>query len=94
MGYRAAGSMMSLLIGCGVGALILILTALTASRPAFAYRTLGIVALGLTGFWIYRGITVYQDGKSVLLPAMNGALSIGVFAILGLAHLAAQKRSP
>lgn len=91
-GFATAGSTMSLVAGVGAGIAILVLTALTFSFPAMAYRSLGGVCLLLAAFWAYR-ITVLQgEGKSPGMALGNLGLALVVLGCLAFAHFAAQKK--
>ncbi len=89
IGYAAAGSIWSLVTGLVAGDLIILLTYLTKTKPAMAYRTLGIVVLALAGFWAYRIYEVLGQSKSPMMAIGNLALAIIVFGMLGYSHFAA-----
>lgn len=92
--YQKYQSSASLMAGVGAGVIVLVLTGLTFRFPAMAYRLLGVVALAMAGFWGYRLYGVAQDGGKTMMPMMNLALAVVIFACLGLAHMAAvRKRS-
>ncbi|MBS1704935.1 MAG: hypothetical protein JST40_03610 [Armatimonadetes bacterium] len=88
MGFLVAKSQNSLITGLLAGIVVILLTLQTKDKPAFAYRTLGIVVLALIGFWIYR-ITEVAGSGSIMMPMMNLVLGIGVLGALGYSHLAA-----
>lgn len=91
MGLVMGKSVMSLVVG-GIAGLVLIGLALaTRTQPAFAWRTLGLVTLGLLGFWIYRFNEVSQAGKSTTMPMMNIALAALVMALLAYGHFSKTK---
>lgn len=86
-------SLTSLVVG-GLAGLSLVACAVIAkSNPGLAYRTAGVVTLGLTGFWVYRIATLAQQGKSVGMAGGNLVLAVAVLAVLGLGHMAARRRS-
>lgn len=86
-----SGSALSLIVGGTFGLLVLILTAQTRTKPAMAYRALGVAVLGLICFWIYRINAVSADGKSIMIPLMNLLFSVGVFGAMAYSHFAAIK---
>ena len=85
------GSMLSLVVGVSFGLLVLILTSQTRTKPAMAYRALGVAVLGLIGFWVYRMTAVSAEGKSIMVPLMNFLFSLGVFGAMAYSHFAAIK---
>ncbi len=91
MGFVMGKSPMSLVVG-GLSGLTLIGLALqTAKNPAMAWRTIGILTLGLLGFWVYRLMGVLEAGKSPMMPGMNIALSALVFGLLAYGHFSGAK---
>lgn len=91
MGYRMAGSAMSLIVGGLSGLAIMALTAQTSSKPAFAYRALALVVVALAGFWAYRLVTVMGQGKSPVQAIIYLVLALAVFAYMGSAHMKATR---
>lgn len=89
IGFVVGKSPWSLAIGATFGVLVLLLTSMTKSKPAMAYRTLGVLSIALLGFWIFRINEVMGQGKSPGMAIMNAALSLVVFALLGISHMMA-----
>lgn len=92
MGYRMAGSTMSLIVGGGAGLAILFLTSKTNSNPGFAYRSLAVIVLALAGFWLYRIFEVRNLGKSPAQAIVYLVLALAVFAYMGAGHMMATRR--
>ncbi len=87
IGFLKANSIWSLVVGGIAGLLLIGCAVATSTRPGLAYRSAGVLALGLLIFWAYRFSEVIGQGKSPMMAAMNLALSAGVIALLGYAHL-------
>lgn len=87
MAYSMVGSQMSLIIG-GIAGLLCIASAFIArNNPATGYRLAGMLSLTLAIFWAYR---ITQVDKK-MMPMMNLALAVIVFAVLGYSHMSAIK---
>ncbi len=91
MGFAMAKSVVSLGIGTVAGALILILARLTATKPAIAYRSLGMVVLCLVGFWGYQVSQPHEKSSAMVRAVVFLALGLYVLGSLANAHFAAQK---
>lgn len=92
IGLVAAKSPMSLVAGGGAGLLLLACWALAKDKPGLAFRTAGVLTLGLIAFWVFRFTEVQAGGKSVMMPIMNLALGVAVLGFLTASHFAAQRR--
>lgn len=92
IGFVVGKSIWSAVVGVPAGILILWLTMQTTTKPAMAYRSLGVVSVLLAGFWVFRLIEVSSQGKSPMMAILNLALSLGVFASLGYAHMASTRK--
>ncbi|MGE3127544.1 MAG: hypothetical protein AB7F50_10610 [Fimbriimonadaceae bacterium] len=86
-------SLTSLLVGGLTGLALVACAVIAKSNPAMAFRTAGIITLGLGGFWVYRMATLAQQGKSLGMAGGNLVLAVAVLAVLGLGHLAARRRT-
>jgi len=86
------GSGMSLIVGGTFGAAVIALTLMTKTRPS-VFRVLGVLVLGLAGFWIYRMNEVAAEGKPTTIAVMNLALSLVVFVTMTAAHFAATAKT-
>lgn len=86
-------SSMSLIVGGATGLLLIVCSLIAKDRPGLAFRTAGMVTLGLSGFWIYRIVTLGQAGKSVGMAGGNLVLGLSVLAVLVLGHMAARRRA-
>ncbi|MEJ5169965.1 MAG: TMEM14 family protein [Fimbriimonadales bacterium] len=93
-GFAQGKSLPSLVIGGLVGVLLILLTAATVKSPGPAFRTLGVVVLGLVGLWGYR-FSQYDPttGKLPMVPVSNLALACLVFGILIGSHFTAVSKS-
>lgn len=92
IGFVVGKSPWSLAIGSTFGLLVIVLTMMTKTKPAMAYRALGVLTLCLLGFWIFRINEVMGQGKSPAIGIMNAALSVVIFALLGLSRMMAVKK--
>ncbi len=88
MGLVMGKSTMSLLVGGGVGLALIILSRLASTKPAMAWRTIGMLTVALLVFWIYR----YTGAEKKVMPMMNIALSAVMFGLLGYGHMSAQAK--
>ncbi len=91
-GYQISGSTASLAAGSGVGIALLLCYALAPKKPAMAFRTAGMLTLAMLGFWIYRTVTLMNEGKSIMMAAGNIVLAAVVLGLLAYAHFNAVKQ--
>lgn len=88
MGLVMGKSAMSLIVGGGVGLALIFLSILASTKPAMAWRIIGMLTLGLLVFWINR----YMGAEKKMMPMMNIALSAVMFGLLGYGHMSAQAK--
>jgi uncharacterized membrane protein (UPF0136 family) len=90
MGYVEAKSIMSILTGGLAGVLIVIAGFVSASQPKAGYGTAAVLALGLTGFFIYRFATTHKA-----MPAMGViGLSVVMLILLVAGHFMKSGSAP
>lgn len=85
-------STMSLIVGGLTGLALIACAAIAKSKPGMAFRTAGVVCLGLAGFWVYRIATLAQSGKSIGMAAGNLVLALAVLGVLGIGHMASRRK--
>lgn len=90
IGFVAAHSNMSLMVGGSLGLLIIVLAQMTLKIPSL-FRVLGLLVFGLGCFWIYRAIGLMAEGKSIMMSLGNILLAVGTFVWMGLAHMSATR---
>ncbi len=83
---------MSLIVGGLTGLALIGCAAMAKSKPGMAFRTAGVVCLGLAGFWVYRIATLAQSGKSIGMAAGNLVLALAVLGVLGVGHMASRRK--
>ncbi|MCX7798751.1 MAG: hypothetical protein N2109_00225 [Fimbriimonadales bacterium] len=94
MGFAQGKSAASLVIGGIVGLLLILLAYATIKRPGPAFRTLGLIVLGLVALWGYRFFQFDPaSGKLPIIPVSNLALASLVFGILMGSHFTAVSKS-
>ena len=92
IGFTKGGSTMSLLVGGTFGVAVILLTLMTRTKPS-AFRVLGLLVLGLAGFWVFRMNEVAAQGKSTMIALMNLALSVGMFITMTAAQFTASAKT-
>jgi uncharacterized membrane protein (UPF0136 family) len=96
MAYMMPGvkSLMSLIVGGLSGAALVACAVVAKKNPGLGLRAAGALTLLLSGFWVYRIVSLAGAAKSVGVPAGNLVLSLAVLGALAVGHFAAQRKSP
>lgn len=89
MGMVKGGSTTSLIVGGTAGALAVVAAILAKDKPSLGYRLAGVVSLAMIILWTSRMMEAINAGKSPMMAGGILAMSVVVFAALGISHMQA-----
>lgn len=91
-GFMKAQSVASLIAGGLTGVILIACALMASSKPAMAYRTAGIISVGLAVWWGSKAIPAMLGGTFMGRSQGNFIMAVSVFALLAGSHFAAMKK--
>jgi uncharacterized membrane protein (UPF0136 family) len=90
MGYKMAGSVVSLVMGCGLGLLVIVGAALSRTNARLGFGIVGLAALIVLGVFILR----YVETRKMMPAGMSIVLSLLMLGALFAGHFLARPSGP